>query len=82
MNKINIRATLQSAGWQDIKEILQEEIGDGQKINSIKTKGKAAEYIARELEAKKEAAKIIARAIKRLETIEKEPLPKDKPSFI
>jgi len=82
MNKINIKSTLQSSGWQDIKEILQEEIGDGQKINSIKTKGKAAEYIARELEAKKEAAKIIARAIKRLETIEKEPLPKDKPSFI
>jgi len=82
MNKINIKSTLQSSGWQDIKEILQEEIGEGQKINSIKTKGKAAEYIARELEAKKEAAKIIARAIKRLETIEKEPLPKDKPSFI
>lgn len=82
MNKENIKATLQTAGWEDIKALLQEELGEEQKVTSIKTDGKSDEVIAREVEGKQSASRIIKRLLTRLDRIAKEPNAQDKPSYI
>jgi hypothetical protein len=55
-------------GWEEIKDIFNEEILESRKLVDLKTEGKSAEEIVREVIARKEAAKIVQKVLKRIET--------------
>jgi hypothetical protein len=61
-----IKHILSQQGWVEIEAILKDEILDSRKLTDFKTDDKTAEQIAREVIARKEAAKIIDKALKRI----------------
>lgn len=70
--KSAIRQTAQTVGWKYIEAIFHDEVVDGKKPTTFNTEGKSNEMIAREVTAREMAAKLVVRALNKIEKIAKE----------
>lgn len=68
MNKANIKAILESRGWEDVEMLIKEERDKPIEIN----KDKSMEEIGKETVAKERAKEIINNIIKRLYSVKNE----------
>lgn len=64
-----IKQTLETPGWESIKDLLLQELGDVKKPKYLKTDGKSNERIVAEVLAYEMAYKMMKQAIKKVENI-------------
>jgi hypothetical protein len=69
MNKLNIKATLLTRGWEDVEQMIGEELADEKKFN---TEGMRFEDIAVRTVAYDMARKIFKRVLLKLHRIKNE----------
>lgn len=70
--KSAIRQTVNSVGWKYIDAVFQDELVDGKKPTTFNTEGKSNEMIAREVTAREMAAKLVVRALNKIDKIARE----------